>query len=136
MSFINYQDPRPIYEQITDYYEKMIVNGVLKKDEQMPSVRQIAAELSVNPNTIQKAYAYLESRGFIYSVKGKGSFVSENTVLIREKKKEWTGKLYEVLKGGREIGISVDECIKLTKDFFDAGQKALGENEKEGVKND
>ena len=82
MIAIDYQDRRPIYEQIVDRYEKLIIKGVLEPDTQMPSVRQMASDLSINPNTIQKAYAILESRGFIYPVKGRGNFVSGNAALF------------------------------------------------------
>lgn len=65
----------PIYEQLVEKLIELIVNGVLKADEQLPTVRTLAAELTINPNTIQKAYRELEHRGYIYSVPGKGSFV-------------------------------------------------------------
>ena len=61
---INYRDGRPIYEQVVDEIEHMVVHGVLEPDSQLPSVRQMAAELSINPNTIQRAYSELESRQF------------------------------------------------------------------------
>ena len=67
---------KPIYEQLVDKLKELIINEVLKPDEQLPSVRQLAQELTINPNTIQKAYRELENQGFIYSQKGKGSFVN------------------------------------------------------------
>ena len=66
MIIIDYKDTRPIYEQIVDKFKMLILRGVLQADEQMPSVRNLAMELSINPNTIQKAYAELERQGFIY----------------------------------------------------------------------
>ena len=75
MILIDYKDRRPIYEQIVDKVEELIIKGVMLPDSQMPSVRALSVELAINPNTIQKAYAELERRGFLYSVKGKGSFV-------------------------------------------------------------
>mgnify|MGYP000858727074 FL=1 len=65
----------PIYEQLVDKIKALIINKVLKPDEQLPAVRVLATELTVNPNTIQKAYRELEYRGYIYSVPGKGNFV-------------------------------------------------------------
>lgn len=65
----------PIYEQLVDKIKLLIINNVLKPDEQLPPVRVLASELTVNPNTIQKAYRELENRGYIYSIAGKGSFV-------------------------------------------------------------
>lgn len=76
MITIDYKDRRPIYEQIVERISQLVAGGVLKPDEQLPSVRQLALELSINPNTIQRAYSELESAGIIYAQKGKGNFVS------------------------------------------------------------
>jgi len=70
---------KPIYEQLVDKLKELIINEVLKPDEQLPSVRTLAQQITVNPNTIQKAYRELENQGFIYSQKGKGSFVNQNS---------------------------------------------------------
>ena len=78
MISLNYRDSRPIYEQIEDGLRKLIVTGALGADEKLPSVRALAAQLAINPNTIQRAYNELEGEGYIYSVPGKGSFVSAN----------------------------------------------------------
>lgn len=67
---------KPIYEQLTGKIKEMIVHGVLQPDEQLPSVRVLSSQLTVNPNTIQKAYRELEREGYIYSLPGKGSFVA------------------------------------------------------------
>ncbi|AJD89900.1 hypothetical protein JMA_05830 [Jeotgalibacillus malaysiensis] len=66
----------PIYEQLMDQLKTLMIRDVLQQDEQLPSVRSLAQELTINPNTIQKAYRELEREGFIYSVPGKGSFVA------------------------------------------------------------
>ncbi|MDD3205099.1 MAG: GntR family transcriptional regulator [Lachnospiraceae bacterium] len=76
MIHIDYQDKRPIYEQVVEKIQTLIVKGAFEKDMKLPSVRALAIELSINPNTIQRAYAELESNGFIYTVKGRGNFVS------------------------------------------------------------
>lgn len=68
---------KPIYEQLVEKLKELVINDVLKPDEQLPSVRQLAQQLTINPNTIQKAYRELEIQGFIYSQKGKGSFVNQ-----------------------------------------------------------
>ena len=78
MVYIDYQDGTPIYEQIVNRYKNLIASGVLQPEEKMPSVRNLAMELSINPNTIQKAYSELDVRGIIYSVPGIGCFVSQN----------------------------------------------------------
>ena len=74
---INYRDTRPFYQQIKDNVRQLVVSGALKKDEKLPSVRDMAASLAINPNTIQRAYRELESEGYIYTLSGKGTFVAE-----------------------------------------------------------
>ena len=102
---INYRDGRPIYEQVVDEIEHMVVHGVLEPDSQLPSVRQMAAELSINPNTIQRAYSELESRGVIYSVKGKGNFVSPNAAALRERRlRVLQGPSTELVRSGTGLG--------------------------------
>ena len=72
----------PIYEQVIRQAERLIATGALKPDDQLPSVRNLSQTLSVNPNTLQKAYAELERRGISYSVPGNGRFVSKDAVEI------------------------------------------------------
>lgn len=74
---LNYLDTRPFYQQIKDNVRQLVVSGALKKDEKLPSVRDMAASLAINPNTIQRAYRELESEGYIYTLSGKGTFVAE-----------------------------------------------------------
>lgn len=78
MIILDYRDRRPIYEQVISRFQELMLTGALEKDSQLPSVRSLAMELSINPNTIQRAYAELERQGYIYSIKGKGSFVADN----------------------------------------------------------
>ena len=78
---IDYNDKRPIYEQIIDRFQTLIINGALEPNMQIPSVRSLAIELSINANTIQRAYSELEREGFIYSVKGRGNFVRDSKSL-------------------------------------------------------
>ena len=73
---LDYRDARPIYLQICDGYRQQILAGVLQQGERMPSVRELATQLAINPNTIQRAYRELELQGWVVSVPGKGSFVS------------------------------------------------------------
>ena len=74
---IDTADPHPIYEQIIEQYSRLLFLGVIPKDEPLPSVRTLAMELSVNPNTVQRAYQELERQGYIYSIRGKGSFAAD-----------------------------------------------------------
>ena len=78
MISINYRDPRPIYEQIKFSLRRLILSGTMQPDERLPRVRELSAQLAVNPNTVQRAYRELEAEGYIYSVAGKGSFVAND----------------------------------------------------------
>lgn len=109
--FIDYQDGRPIYEQIAESYKTLILKGVLEPDEKMPSVRKLAMELSTNPNTVQRAYAELERQGFLYSVKGKGNFVKGGPKLKEKKKQELLDKLESVFQEAEEVGIGREELL-------------------------
>ena len=90
---INYRDPRPVYEQVSDGFKKLIVAGLIKKDEKMPSVRELASTYAINPNTIQRAYRDLENEGYIYSVPGKGSFAVD----MKEISDKHLAEIYERL---------------------------------------
>ena len=83
---INQRSPKPIYEQIVESIETLIISGALSKDEQVPSVRAVAKDLAVNPNTIQKAYGLLEERGIIYSRPGRGSFVAVDAADLQSRR--------------------------------------------------
>lgn len=73
---LNYRDARPIYEQIKDGLRRLILSDVIRQDEKLPSVRELASQLAINPNTIQKAYRELEQEGYVYTVPGRGSFAA------------------------------------------------------------
>ena len=88
MLTLNYRDSRPIYGQIKDGLRRLIVTGALEPDEKLPSVRSMAMELAINPNTIQRAYEALEAEGYVYSVPGKGSFAAPNTGVDEGRKNE------------------------------------------------
>lgn len=74
---LDYRDARPIYEQVRDGLRSLMVTGVLAAGEKLPSVRSLATELAINPNTIQRAYSQLETEGYVYTVSGRGTFVCE-----------------------------------------------------------
>ena len=124
MISIDYQDRRPIYEQIVSRYEMLILTGVLQEDEQLPSVRQMAQELSINPNTIQKAYSILEHDGYIYPVKGRGNFVSGSRALMENRRKEWADRLEKLLREGQKLGLERASCEKiLDRVYADKGEE-------------
>lgn len=74
---LDYKNDKPLHEQISQGIKDLIICGALEKDERLPSVRDLSVELTVNPNTVQKAYKNLEMEGIIYSIRGCGNFVSE-----------------------------------------------------------
>lgn len=113
MITIDYQNRAPIYEQIVERFQTLILKGILPPGSQMPSVRSLAMELSINPNTIQKAYTALEQQGYIYPVKGRGNFVTENDELLEQKKENFLDKLREILEEGMELGITKKECERV-----------------------
>ena len=115
MNLIDYQDSRPIYEQIVDNFKMQMYKGILQEGDQMPSVRSLAVELSTNPNTVQKAYAELERQGFIYTVKGRGNFVKGNELLMEDKKNELINQIVELFNEANEIGLSIDELVEEIK---------------------
>jgi GntR family transcriptional regulator len=105
---------KPIYEQLVERVKELIINEVLKPDEQLPSVRQLAQQLTINPNTIQKAYRELELQGFIYSQKGKGSFVNQmGQVKDPGKILQVKQELERVLLEALYLGISAEEIQNL-----------------------
>jgi len=85
---LDYNDRRPVYEQIKENFKRLIVTGAMKTGEAMPSVREMAAVLGINPNTIQRAYKELEQEGYIHSLRAKGSFVAPQTNTIAPRRKE------------------------------------------------
>lgn len=122
MIVIDYRDRKPIYEQIVERFQMLIVKGVLEADTQMPSVRTLATELSINPNTIQKAYAILEQQGFIYPVKGRGNFVSGNQSLKEKKKSVFFENLKKLVLEGKEIGIPKELCLEKVSEVYEEGE--------------
>ena len=76
---------KPIYEQLVDKIKELIIHRILRPDEQLPSVRALSSQLTVNPNTIQRAYRELENQGYLYSIKGKGNFVAAIEQMTNEK---------------------------------------------------
>lgn len=106
MFTINYRDRRAVYEQIVDEIQKMIIFGALAPDEQLPSVREMAQQLAINPNTIQRAYRELEHSGYIYSVAGKGNFAGVWQDVDERRKDKLLQTLQDTLTELRFLGVS------------------------------
>ena len=118
MIVIDYHDKRPIYEQIIDRFQMLILNGALEPDTQLPSVRSLAIELSINANTIQRAYSELEHRGLIYSVKGRGNFVSAQKDVVQEQQEKILDELRMQLRICRESGIEFIKVLDCVRETF------------------
>ena len=104
----------PIYEQLVEKLKEMIIREVLKPDDQLPSVRVLARQMTINPNTIQKAYAELEHQGYIYSVKGKGSFVSSTIPNSNaEKIKQLEKELIKISSEMMFLGAQKEDIMRL-----------------------
>ena len=116
MISLNYRDSRPIYEQIKDGLRKLIVTGALAPDEKLPSVRALATQLSINPNTIQRAYNELEGEGYIYSVPGKGSFASGSMDADAARRKELLTRVRELVTELRYLGVTDEELLAILKE--------------------
>ena len=88
MLHLDYRDPRPIYEQVQDGLRRLMMAGALQEGEKLPSVRALASQLAINPNTIQRAYEALEREGYVYSLPGKGSFVAPRKEVDQQRKEQ------------------------------------------------
>ena len=113
MLILDYRDARPIYGQIKDSLRRLIVAGALGPDEKLPSIRALAMDLSINPNTIRRAYTELEREGFIYSVPGKGSFAAVTGREDPARRAELMEKLREIIAELRYLNVPDQEIRAL-----------------------
>lgn len=112
MIVLNYRDPRPLYEQVRDGLRRLIETGGIADGEKLPSVRQLAGSLAINPNTIQRAYNELEAQGYAVSVPGKGSFAVYNTRHLEQKLEQ----LRTLVRELRACGVSQQEIEALCRE--------------------
>lgn len=109
----------PIYEQIIEQAERLIATGALKADEQLPSVRSLAGELSVNPNTLQKAYAELERRGLCASVPGNGRFVTKDAAgIVGGRRKALLDEVKTLSGKMSEAGVPMDDVLHAVRSAY------------------
>lgn len=111
MLSINYKDPRPIYEQVRDALRQHILSGAIAPEEKLPSVRELAAALAINPNTIQRAYRELEAGGLIYTVAGKGAFAASDGAAAIKRKEELLTSLRQELQELRLLKTTREELL-------------------------
>lgn len=113
MISINYRDPRPIYEQIQSELRRLMLTGVLPPGSRLPSVRELAGQLAINPNTIQRAYRELEADGYILSVAGKGSFVAQLDRLAAQQRQQAQAAFVAAAARLRALGADEQELLQL-----------------------
>ncbi len=118
MILLDYRDKRPIYEQMVEKLENLITSGGLEALTKMPSVRSLAMELSVNPNTVQRAYAQLEQDGYLYTVSGRGSFVTAPEEWRENKQAKVLREWQTVTRQAREAGILGERLFRELEEIY------------------
>lgn len=122
---LDYKDGRSLHEQIEAGFRELIVSGVLAQNEQLPSVRELSVSLTVNPNTVQKAYKQLEIDGFIYSIKGKGNFVAPvSKADNKARSKELFMSLETVVKELIYLGNAPEKIVEFIEEIQAKGVNA------------
>lgn len=112
---INFRDGRPIYEQVRDNFRALILSGALPPGYKMPSVRELASQLAINPNTIQRAYRELEAEGYTVSSPGKGSYVCMPDEAAARRRGELKNEFTALVSELRQLGVGDEEMISLIK---------------------
>ena len=115
MLHLDYRDSRPIHQQVRDGLRRLMLSGVLQPGDQLPSVRKLATELAINPNTIQRAYSQLETEGYVYTVSGRGTFVCEVREQNRQRRAEVTARVRPLMEELRDLGMTREEWTDLWK---------------------
>lgn len=110
---LDYSSRTPIYEQIVSEIERYVALGILKSKDQMPSIREMASNLGINPNTVKKAYSILESKGVITSLSTKGTFISGNIDNVKDSKiEEGIKEIKNIISSLEKLGITKEEILK------------------------
>jgi GntR family transcriptional regulator len=110
----------PVYEQIIKQVEEQVLTGILKEGDKLPSVRSLSVKLSINPNTIQKAYTELDRRQLIITVPGKGSFISQKAVeVVGASSREKIPELAKIIRDLALAGVTKDEIIRNVNEVFE-----------------
>ena len=112
---LDLQSRVPLYEQLQEQIIRLSLLGVLEENEQLPSVRSLAREVGVNPNTVAKAYQELERQGIIYTVSGRGSFVSPNVLSLQSPRQAALDEVFEALDKALSRGIAPEEVLEQVK---------------------
>jgi len=112
---LDLQSRVPLYEQLQEQIICLSLMGVLEANEQLPSVRSLAREVGVNPNTVAKAYQELERQGIIYTISGRGSFVSPNVLSLQSPRQAALDEVFEALDKALSRGIAPEELLEQVK---------------------
>ena len=120
MIVIDYRDKRPLYEQVAEKLSQLIICGVLESNAKLPSVRSRAMELSINPNTIQRAYTQLEQDGYIYTVVGRGNFVTDTHEWQNGYHKAVLKELGESILKAKEAGLPREQVEELVRTTYES----------------
>ena len=120
---LNYRDSKPIYEQIKEGLRRLVITGAIAKDEKLPSVRELASELAINPNTIQRAYRELETEGYIYTVSGKGSFAAEQSDVRGRRNEELLKEFDEIVRELLYLSGDKEALIRRIEEIAGGGEK-------------
>ena len=127
MITVDMRDRKPIYEQLIDKIRTLAVQGYLKPDEHLPSVRVLAAELAINPNTIQKAYTELERQGVIYALPGRGNFISPDIgAVARQEQTRQLQTLAAQMLQAKTAGVGKDAILALLDAAYNDGKDGNG----------
>ena len=118
MAVIDFRGGEPVYIQLKERLRGYIISGVFKPDERMPSVRELASGLSVNPNTIQRAYRELEEEGYIYTVSGRGSFAASGEQVFKKRCDELKATFSQTVKELAFLGVTKEELITTVKEAY------------------
>lgn len=121
---LNYRDSKPIYEQIKEGFRKLIISNSLSADEKLPSVRELASSLAINPNTIQRAYRDLESEGYIYTIAGKGTFVAERKEIYDTRQSELLEEFDEIVEELYFLSVKKKDLIERIDNLAEGGEHA------------
>lgn len=115
---LDLQSRVPLYEQLQEQIIRLSLLGVLEENEQLPSVRSLAREVGVNPNTVAKAYQELERQGIIYTVSGRGSFVSPNVLSLQTPRQAALDEVFEALDKALSRGIPPEELLEQISSYL------------------
>ena len=121
MIVLDYRDKRPLYEQVCEKLKHLIVCGALEPNSKLPSVRSLAMDLSINPNTIQRAYVQLEQEGYIYTVVGRGNFVTDSQEWLEGRLKAIEEELSAQIKKAKASGLTKDTLLRLIESIYMEG---------------